>query len=71
MYPFVCVPRAVLNLPADTFAHFCIIFIVNYLSIFLIKPSFLLGNLHLNITTPEHSDEVLNAIEPYVFEWTG
>lgn len=29
------------------------------------------GNLHLNITTPEHSDEVLNAIEPYVFEWTA
>lgn len=29
------------------------------------------GNLHLNITTPDHSDEVLNEIEPYVFEWTG
>ena len=29
------------------------------------------GNLHLNIMTPDHSDEVLNEIEPYVFEWTG
>ena len=30
-----------------------------------------LGNLHLNCTTPEHSEEVFNTIEPYVFEWTG
>lgn len=29
------------------------------------------GNLHLNITSPKHRDEVLNAIEPYVFEWTA
>lgn len=29
------------------------------------------GNLHLNITTPDYSDEVLNEIEPYVFEWTA
>lgn len=29
------------------------------------------GNLHLNFTTPDHSEDVLNAIEPYVFEWTA
>jgi len=29
------------------------------------------GNLHLNCTTPEHSEEVFNTIEPYVFEWTA
>ncbi|XP_032235585.2 D-2-hydroxyglutarate dehydrogenase, mitochondrial isoform X2 [Nematostella vectensis] len=29
------------------------------------------GNLHLNVTTPEHNKEVLNAIEPFVYEWTA
>lgn len=29
------------------------------------------GNLHLNFTTPEYSEEVLNAIEPYVYQWTA
>lgn len=29
------------------------------------------GNLHLNFTTAEHSEDVLSAIEPYVFEWTA
>lgn len=29
------------------------------------------GNLHLNFTTPDYSEEVLNLIEPYVYEWTA
>jgi len=29
------------------------------------------GNLHLNITTPDYSKEVMNKIEPYVYEWTS
>ena len=29
------------------------------------------GNLHLNFTTNHYSDEVLNLIEPYVYEWTA
>ena len=28
------------------------------------------ANLHLNVVVPEHSDEVLRSLEPYVFEWT-
>lgn len=41
------------------------------LSMLIPMSSTLLGNLHLNFTTPEHSEDVLSAIEPYVFEWTG
>lgn len=29
------------------------------------------GNLHLNICSPEFSEELLAQIEPYVFEWVG
>ena len=29
------------------------------------------GNLHLNIIGETHSEELLNLIEPYVFDWTG
>ncbi|KAK3739848.1 hypothetical protein QZH41_009093 [Actinostola sp. cb2023] len=29
------------------------------------------GNLHFNVTSKEHSEEVINAIEPYVYEWTA
>ncbi|XP_025408574.1 D-2-hydroxyglutarate dehydrogenase, mitochondrial-like isoform X2 [Sipha flava] len=28
------------------------------------------GNLHLNVATNEHSDKIVSAIEPYVYEWT-
>lgn len=41
------------------------------LSMLIPMSSTLLGNLHLNFTTPEHSEDVLSTIEPYVFEWTG
>ena len=30
-----------------------------------------LGNLHLNIVGDSHSTELLNLIEPFVFDWTG
>jgi len=29
------------------------------------------GNLHLNVATIEHNDEIASAIEPYVYEWTS
>jgi len=29
------------------------------------------GNLHLNVATTEHSDSIVSAIEPYVYEWTS
>lgn len=29
------------------------------------------GNLHLNVATIKHSNEVASAIEPYVYEWTN
>ncbi|XP_072263912.1 D-2-hydroxyglutarate dehydrogenase, mitochondrial [Pyxicephalus adspersus] len=29
------------------------------------------GNLHLNITAKEHSDTLLAALEPFVYEWTS
>jgi len=29
------------------------------------------GNLHLNISAPEYSDDVLDRIEPFVYEWTS
>ncbi|XP_064418543.1 D-2-hydroxyglutarate dehydrogenase, mitochondrial [Latimeria chalumnae] len=29
------------------------------------------GNLHLNITSPSHDQNLLEAIEPYVYEWTA
>nr|XP_020642070.1 D-2-hydroxyglutarate dehydrogenase, mitochondrial [Pogona vitticeps]XP_020642071.1 D-2-hydroxyglutarate dehydrogenase, mitochondrial [Pogona vitticeps] len=29
------------------------------------------GNLHLNITTESYSQSLLDAIEPYVYEWTS
>eukprot|EP00088_Acartia_fossae_P052598 TRINITY_DN5947_c0_g1_i1.p1 TRINITY_DN5947_c0_g1~~TRINITY_DN5947_c0_g1_i1.p1 ORF type:complete len:501 (-),score=84.31 TRINITY_DN5947_c0_g1_i1:45-1547(-) len=29
------------------------------------------GNLHLNVTTPQYSQEVMSLIEPYIYEWTG
>lgn len=28
------------------------------------------GNLHLNVATIKHSEKVVSAIEPYVYEWT-
>lgn len=30
-----------------------------------------LGNLHLNIASPKFDAEVLDIVEPFVFEWTG
>ena len=30
-----------------------------------------LGNLHLNVVGDTHSTELLNLIEPFVFDWTG
>jgi len=35
-----------------------------------VKPSQFLGNLHLNITCKEYSQEVMDMIEPYVYDWT-
>lgn len=29
------------------------------------------GNLHLNVSTIQHNDNVLSALEPFVFEWIG
>uniref|UniRef100_A0A146MBK1 D-2-hydroxyglutarate dehydrogenase, mitochondrial n=1 Tax=Lygus hesperus TaxID=30085 RepID=A0A146MBK1_LYGHE len=29
------------------------------------------GNLHLDITSPTYSDRLLNAIEPFIFEWVA
>lgn len=29
------------------------------------------GNLHLNITTPAYSREILHRIEPFLYEWTS
>ncbi|XP_078180819.1 FAD-linked oxidases family protein [Carex rostrata] len=29
------------------------------------------GNLHLNIMTPEYTDNILTKIEPFVYEWTS
>ena len=29
------------------------------------------GNLHLNLVGETHSTELLNLIEPFVFDWTG
>lgn len=29
------------------------------------------GNMHLNITTREYDDRVMNLIEPYLYEWTS
>jgi len=29
------------------------------------------GNMHLNITTPTYSQEVLDRIEPFLYEWTS
>ncbi|XP_077998542.1 D-2-hydroxyglutarate dehydrogenase, mitochondrial-like [Glandiceps talaboti] len=29
------------------------------------------GNLHLNVTSPSHSSELLNKIEPYIYEWVS
>lgn len=37
----------------------------------IINLLFLLGNLHLNAVGETHSNELLQLIEPYVFEWTG
>ena len=34
-------------------------------------PSYLLGNLHLNIAAKGYTDKVANIIEPYVYEWTA
>ena len=44
---------------------------LSWYNLFMIFSTLFTGNLHLNITTPDHSDEVLHEIEPYVFEWTG
>ena len=29
------------------------------------------GNMHLNITTPEYKQDVMDKIEPYLYEWTS
>lgn len=29
------------------------------------------GNLHLNVATIKHSDNIASAIEPYIYEWTS
>ena len=29
------------------------------------------GNLHLNITTPRYSQEVMGLIEPFLYDWTS
>lgn len=29
------------------------------------------GNLHLNIATIKHSNNIVSVIEPYVYEWTS
>jgi D-2-hydroxyglutarate dehydrogenase len=29
------------------------------------------GNLHLNISAPAYSDELLQQLEPFVYEWTA
>lgn len=29
------------------------------------------GNIHLNITSKEFDKEILNSIEPFVYEWTS
>jgi len=29
------------------------------------------GNLHLNVTTPRYSQEVMDLIEPFLYEWTS
>lgn len=29
------------------------------------------GNMHLNVTTPQYSQEVMDKIEPYLYEWTS
>jgi D-2-hydroxyglutarate dehydrogenase len=29
------------------------------------------GNLHLNITSQEYSSELLNKIEPFVYDWVS
>ena len=29
------------------------------------------GNLHLNVSVPEYSDDVLACIEPFVYEYTA
>ena len=29
------------------------------------------GNLHLNVSLPEYSEEVLQMIEPFVYEYTA
>ena len=31
----------------------------------------LLGNLHLNVTTPRFNPDVLNMIEPFVYDWVA
>lgn len=29
------------------------------------------GNLHLNVSATEHTEELLDVIEPFVYEFTG
>jgi len=29
------------------------------------------GNLHFNVTSKEHSHEIMDQLEPYVYQWTG
>lgn len=29
------------------------------------------GNLHLNISSPEYNSELLNKIEPFVYDWVS
>ena len=32
---------------------------------------YLLANLHLNVSVPKYTDEILGTIEPFVYEWTS
>lgn len=31
----------------------------------------LVGNVHVNVTTPVYSEEVAKLIEPFIYDWTA
>lgn len=41
------------------------------LTLILTKYFTILGNLHLNITSPEYSTEVMDKIEPFLYDWVA
>lgn len=49
------------------------IFVPKYSSFTLIlwKYFTILGNLHLNLTSPEYSTEVMDKIEPFLYDWVA